>query len=192
VSTALSKSTPFDNFSRSDTSSLSTMWSFGRKSQVQLLVGACGTIIGWEKVSPDEDVRDLLAFLETISNGSTKDLPSIIAYDRACKVLGVVASDPKLLHWLDDVKFIVDSFHYVGHSKKDALCRTFCDPAPMDGSAPDLVTPFVEIEVPGSRRKSKGRSKRLFRRAFNTEVRTYSGYGVIADGRHRTGRRAVQ
>jgi hypothetical protein len=36
-------------------------------------------------------------------------------------------------------RFIVDSYHYVDHCATDTLCCRWCDPAPTDCSAPNLV-----------------------------------------------------
>jgi len=41
--------------------------------------------------------------------------------------------------WCTTTRFIVDSYHYNNHSAKDTLCNTWCNPAPTDGSAPNLV-----------------------------------------------------
>ncbi|KAJ7855700.1 hypothetical protein B0H13DRAFT_1477029, partial [Mycena leptocephala] len=37
-------------------------------------------------------------------------------------------------------EFIVDSWHYIEHRATDVLCRLWCNPAPTNGSQPDLVT----------------------------------------------------
>ncbi|EKM60283.1 uncharacterized protein PHACADRAFT_82889, partial [Phanerochaete carnosa HHB-10118-sp] len=61
--------------------------------------------------------------------------------------------------WLKSTKFIVDAFHYVNHRATDVLCRLWCNPAPTNGSQPDLV--LVE-------RDQQGRTHQT--RAFNTET----------------------
>ncbi len=40
---------------------------------------------------------------------------------------------------MDSTRFVVDIYHYRNHKASDELCRTFCNPAPSDGSAPNLV-----------------------------------------------------
>lgn len=145
------------------------MWSYGRIARIQALIWACGCPAGWEKLYSNEDVPELLDFLDGICDDPTQ-LPSILAYDNACKILAYIAPRPELHHWLRRVQLIVDSFHFAGHSKNDVLCRTFCDPAPLDGSAPDLVIPLVQVEPKDSRKRSRTPLKRSFRRAFNTEV----------------------
>jgi hypothetical protein len=44
-------------------------------------------------------------------------------------------------------RFIVDSYHYINHCSTDSLCRKWCNPAPLDGSAPNLV--IVEKDKKG-------------------------------------------
>ena len=41
--------------------------------------------------------------------------------------------------WSETTQLIVDTFHYLKHSKEDILCQTWCNPPPTDGSAPNLV-----------------------------------------------------
>ena len=41
-------------------------------------------------------------------------------------------------------RFIVDSYHYANHRATDELCRKYCNPAPTDGSAPNLVGQKVD------------------------------------------------
>jgi hypothetical protein len=38
----------------------------------------------------------------------------------------------------------VDSYHYTNHRASDELCRKYCNPAPTDGSAPNLVGQKVD------------------------------------------------
>lgn len=33
----------------------------------------------------------------------------------------------------------MDSYHYTNHRTTDILCRAWCNPAPLNGSAPNLV-----------------------------------------------------
>jgi hypothetical protein len=53
----------------------------------------------------------------------------------------------------------VDSYHYTNHSADDILCRTWCNPAPTDGSAPNLVIPAID-----------NRGQPCLKRAFNTQA----------------------
>ncbi|KAF8955752.1 hypothetical protein BDZ97DRAFT_1907514 [Flammula alnicola] len=54
---------------------------------------------------------------------------------------------------------VVDSYHYINHRVTDFLCRKWCNPAPLDGSAPNLVVKDTD---------KNGRE--YFKRAFNTQA----------------------
>ncbi|PPQ89628.1 hypothetical protein CVT25_012625, partial [Psilocybe cyanescens] len=41
--------------------------------------------------------------------------------------------------WQKTSQFIVDSYHYINHQTSDYLCHKWCNPAPLNGSAPNLV-----------------------------------------------------
>jgi hypothetical protein len=53
----------------------------------------------------------------------------------------------------------VDAYHYINHRTTDYLCRKWCNPAPLNGSAPNLVT--VAYDANGQPH---------YKRAFNTQV----------------------
>jgi hypothetical protein len=53
----------------------------------------------------------------------------------------------------------VDAWHYIGHRATDILCRLWCNPAPLNGSQPDLV--IIQEDGNGIRHQT---------RAFNTET----------------------
>ncbi|GAA5923839.1 uncharacterized protein JCM15063_003783 [Sporobolomyces koalae] len=115
---------------------------------------------------------------------SSATFPSYIAYDRACDVLRQAAEPPtaspssqdpfetprkhrrrqdptqSLPSFLKTSRLVVTGFHQQCHSTSDAVCQSFCNSAPLDGSAPDLVIPYV----------SKGSHLRVFERAFNTSA----------------------
>jgi len=56
-------------------------------------------------------------------------------------------------------RFVVDSYHYTNHKATDTLCRTWCNPAPSDGSAPNLVLPATDKH-----------GNPCWQRAFNSQV----------------------
>jgi len=58
-----------------------------------------------------------------------------------------------------NTKLIVDSYHYSNHQVTDALCQRWCNPAPLDGSAPNLVV--VDTDAQG---------RRYYKRACNTQT----------------------
>ena len=45
-------------------------------------------------------------------------------------------------------QFIVDSYHYINYCTTDFLCHKWCNPAPLNGSAPNLA--IVENDVNGN------------------------------------------
>ena len=61
--------------------------------------------------------------------------------------------------WKKTTRIIVDAFHYKNHSIDDNLCRAWCNPAPTDGSAPNLVIPAVDKN-----------GQACLKQAFNTQV----------------------
>jgi len=58
--------------------------------------------------------------------------------------------------------FVVDSYHYINHKATDTICRTWCNPTPSDGSAPNLVIPTTD---------KNGNS--CFKHAFNTQASVF-------------------
>ncbi|KAF8209393.1 hypothetical protein K438DRAFT_1572209, partial [Mycena galopus ATCC 62051] len=56
-------------------------------------------------------------------------------------------------------KFIVDAWHYIGHCATDIPCRLRCNPAPTNGSQPDLI--LVGEDGNGATHQTRG---------FNTET----------------------
>ncbi|GAA6062613.1 hypothetical protein JCM10212_002207 [Sporobolomyces blumeae] len=72
---------------------------------------------------------------------------------------------PPLPLFLSNSRLIVTGFHQQGHHVEDDLCRYFCDSAPMDGQAPDLIVPFRREDE-----KYDRTSTRVFERALNTSA----------------------
>ena len=87
--------------------------------------------------------------------------PDYICIDKACLVLRTALRNGSWNRiWEKTTQSIVDAYHYINHRDDDELCKKWCNPAPADGSAPNLV---VEAK------DKKG--KTCFRHAFNTQVR---------------------
>ncbi|KAJ7735904.1 hypothetical protein B0H16DRAFT_1764534 [Mycena metata] len=106
---------------------------------LQTVQWACGMPIGWGKCYRSESTPQVLAILNTIWEDYPESRPSFMVYDKACDLLRhIVTQNPNDL-WLRSTKFIVDAWHYIGHRATDILCRTRCNPAPTDGTQPDLV-----------------------------------------------------
>ena len=61
--------------------------------------------------------------------------------------------------WSKTSQFIVDSYHYINHKESDYLCRKWCNPAPIDGSAPNLI--ILDYNKQG---------QPCYKHAFNTQA----------------------
>jgi len=46
--------------------------------------------------------------------------------------------------WKQTSHFIVDTYHYTNHKATDSMCREWCNPAPPDGSQPNLVGEHID------------------------------------------------
>ncbi|KAJ7470610.1 hypothetical protein FB451DRAFT_1254290 [Mycena latifolia] len=126
---------------------------------LQTVQWACSVPIGWGKCFRAESTPQVLSILNKIWEDEPELRPSFMVYDKACDLLRhIVTQDPHDL-WLKTTKFIVDAWHYIGHRANDILCRTRCNPAPTDGSQPDLV--LTEVDDNGVVHQT---------RAFNTET----------------------
>ena len=115
--------------------------------------------IGWGKCYRAESQPQVLAVIDKIWENAPDDRPSFIAYDDSCDLLRHIVTDDADSPWLTSTKFIVDAWHYTGHRAADLLCRLWCNPAPTDGSQPDLIR--VNMDDDGTQHLS---------RAFNTET----------------------
>ncbi|KAJ6458602.1 hypothetical protein C8R47DRAFT_939491, partial [Mycena vitilis] len=106
---------------------------------LQTVQWACGVPVGWGKCYRGEGASQVLAIMNDIWEDQPQYRPSFIAYDKACDLLRHIVTQNAHDHWLETTKFVVDAWHYIGHRASDLLCRTRCNPAPTDGTQPDLV-----------------------------------------------------
>ncbi|KAJ7439572.1 hypothetical protein FB451DRAFT_1344220 [Mycena latifolia] len=126
---------------------------------LQTIQWSCGCPIGWGKCYNSESSSQVLGIINKIWEFHPESKPSFLAYDDACNLLRhIVTQDPSSA-WLTTTKFIVDAWHYIGHKAADILCRVWCNPAPTNGSQPDLITVRVD-----------GNGQQHTTRAFNTET----------------------
>ena len=126
---------------------------------VETLCAPCGTIIAWAKFAKAESPTNILDFLETVYP-TEESRPAYICIDKACLVLRTAISNGSWNEiWKKTTRFIVDSYHYINHRSTDYLCRKWCNPAPQDGSAPNLV--IVSTDDHG---------QSYLKRAFNTQA----------------------
>ncbi|KAJ6595103.1 hypothetical protein DFH09DRAFT_1413020 [Mycena vulgaris] len=119
---------------------------------LQTVQWACGYPIGWGKCYRSESSPQVLQILDNIWSNYPQFKPSFIAYDDACSLLRHISVDCY-------TKFTVDAWHYIGHRATDILCRLWCNPAPLNGSQPDLI--LIQEDANGTRHQT---------RAFNTET----------------------
>ena len=110
---------------------------------VETVVAPCGVVIAWTKFAKSESPTNILKFLE--ENFPTEESrPAYICIDKACQVVRTAISNGSWEMWKKTTRFIVDSYHYANHRATDELCRKYCNPAPTDGSAPNLVGQKVD------------------------------------------------
>ena len=125
---------------------------------VETICAPCGVVIAWTKFATAESETNILKFLtDTYPDEATR--PDYVCIDKACKVLRTSVQNGSWDSWSKTTRIIVDAYHYINHRVGDWLCRVYCNPAPLDGSAPNLV---VEAETKDG--------KKYLKRAFNTEA----------------------
>ena len=59
--------------------------------------------------------------------------------DKACLVLHTLLANNQYHDWLETTRLVVDVYYYKNHCTSDYLCPKWCNPAPLNGSAPNLV-----------------------------------------------------
>lgn len=125
---------------------------------VETICAPCGVVISWTKFAYSESPTQILQFLENVY----PTLESWLAYiciDKACQVLRTAIQNHSWEIWKQTSHLIVDSYHYINHRTTDYLCCKWCNPEPLNGSAPNLVV--VETDVNGNQH---------YKWAFNTQV----------------------
>src|SRR6266511_1567666 len=90
---------------------------------------------------------------------SSESRAAYICIDKACTVLRHIVTNNAYQDWFQTTRFVVDSYHYINHKATDNICRTWCNPAPTDGSAPNLVIPTTDKH-----------GQPCFKCAFNTQA----------------------
>src|ERR1700683_572086 len=94
-----------------------------------------------------ESPTHILNFLDAVY--PTPDVrPDYVCIDTGCQVLCTAISNGSWNVWKETTRFMVDSYHYINHHTNDYLCRKWCNPAPLNGSALNLVV--VEHDVRGN------------------------------------------
>ena len=135
-----------------------TYFQAARSYCVETICAPCGVVIAWAKFAKSESPSNILRFLESVYP-TEESRPDYVCIDKACMVLRRSVADGSWERWKKTTRFIVDSYHYINHQVTDSLCRTWCNPAPLNGSAPNLV--IVEQDQTGVSH---------YKHAFNTQV----------------------
>jgi hypothetical protein len=125
---------------------------------VETICAPCGVVIAWAKFAKAESPTNILQFLQNVYP-TEETRPDYVCIDKACQVLSSSIANGSWEIWQRTTRFIVDSYHYINHRTTDYLCRKWCNPAPLNGSAPNLV--IVENDRLGQPH---------YKRAFNTQV----------------------
>jgi hypothetical protein len=125
---------------------------------VETICAPCGVVVAWTKFSKAESPTNILNFLGSVYPEKDQR-PAYVCIDKACMVLRTCLNNARWEDWLETSRFIVDAYHYINHRATDEMCRTWCNPAPLNGSAPNLVT---------TERDAQGQL--YYKRAFNTEA----------------------
>ncbi|KAH6871168.1 hypothetical protein BKA70DRAFT_1131113 [Coprinopsis sp. MPI-PUGE-AT-0042] len=123
---------------------------------VEIICAPCGVVEAWSLFAKSESPTNIMNFLDSVYP-TPDSRPSFVCIDKACIVLKTVVH--RYLGWTDTTRFIVDSYHYRNHSKKDTLCQRRCNPAPDDNTVPNLVI-----------RDYDKNGRPVWRRAFNTQA----------------------
>lgn len=125
---------------------------------IETLCALCGVVIAWTKFDKAESLTNILNWLNEVY--PTADVrPNYVCIDKACVVLRTAITSRFWDMWKETTRFIVDSYHYINHRTTDYLSRKWCNLAPLNGSAPNLVV--VETDRQGIQH---------YKRAFNTQV----------------------
>ncbi|KAF8058226.1 hypothetical protein FPV67DRAFT_1565621 [Lyophyllum atratum] len=105
---------------------------------VETACAPCGVVLAWTKFAKSESPTNILNWLKDLFP-TKDDRPSYVCIDKACQVFKTAVENRTWDDWKETTRFIVDAYHYGNHKATDKICRTWCNPAPTDGSAPNLV-----------------------------------------------------
>ncbi|KAF8999258.1 hypothetical protein BDQ17DRAFT_1391542 [Cyathus striatus] len=125
---------------------------------VETLCAPCGVVIAWTKFMKSESPTEILKFINNVYP-TPESHPAYFCIDKACVVLRTVANQEEYHELLETSQFVVDSYHYNNHKASDRLCQEYCNPAPRDGSAPNLV--IIDYDNNGTP---------YYKHAFNTQA----------------------
>ena len=112
---------------------------------VETVCAPCGVVVAWTKFAKAESPTNVLNFLGSVYLEKNQR-PAYVCIDKACMVLHTCLNNARWEDWLETSRFIVDAYHYINHHAADEMCRTWCNPAPLNGSAPNLVTTERDVQ----------------------------------------------
>jgi len=133
---------------------------------VETICAPCGVVIAWTKFDKSESPTNILNFLNQVYP-TEQSRPNYICIDKACQVLRTSISNKSWDVWEKSTRFIVDSYHYINHRKSDYLCRKWCNPGPLNGSAPNLIQIAQDKQ-----------GQEYLQRAFNTQVYIFINFWI--------------
>ena len=87
-----------------------------------------------------------MQFLETVYP-TEESHADYICIDKACVVLSHSITSGSWERWSRTTCFVVDAFHYINHRVTDYLCRTWCNPAPLDGSDDMIIVVVIVMMI---------------------------------------------
>ena len=125
---------------------------------IETICAPCGVVIAWAKFAKSESPANIMSFLGKVYP-TEESRPSYVCIDKACLVLRSCVRNGNWNDWKKTTRFVVDTYHYSNHNATDQLCQKYCNPAPTDGSAPNLVI---------TDRTASGQI--YYKRAFNTQA----------------------
>ena len=125
---------------------------------VETICAPCGVVIAWTKFAKSESPTNILNFLDSVYPDPST-CPDYVCIDKACQLLRHAVTSHRWSSWKESTRFIVDAYHYINHRTSDYLCRKYCNPAPLNGSAPNLVEVVEDKE-----------GNPHYKRAFNTQA----------------------
>jgi hypothetical protein len=88
---------------------------------VETICAPCGVVIAWTKFDKSESPTNVLNFLKKVYP-TEASRPNYIVIDKACQVLRTAITNKSWDFWKKTTRFIVDSYYYINHRKKDYLC----------------------------------------------------------------------
>lgn len=151
------------------TTGLKHSWSYRRIHVIEVATWPCGCPIAWAKFSNSESPTNIIEFLTQLFP-TPESRPTFITIDKACRVLASLQARGLADHWFQTSRFLVDLFHFLTH-KEEPRCQKYCNPSPMDGSQPNLITPIL------------GGDEMRLQRNFDTEASEHLNSFLVNYGR---------